>query len=69
MSNIEVEKKWACVKNGKVELVIVWDGIQEWPPAAEYEMVELTDTTIAGVDFEYKDGKFTDNRPQESSDE
>jgi hypothetical protein len=69
MANIEVEKKWACVKNGKVELVIVWDGIQEWPPAAQYEMVELTETTIAGVGWDYANGKFTDNRPPKTIEE
>jgi hypothetical protein len=64
MSNIEVEKKWACVKNNKVELVIVWDGIKNWPPANDYEMVELTNESFAGIDWDYIDGEFVDNRPK-----
>jgi hypothetical protein len=61
MTNIE--KKWACVKDGKVELVIIWDGIEEWSPANDYEMVELSDESFAGVGFDYIDGEFVDNRP------
>ena len=64
MSNIEVEKKWACVKNNKVELVIVWDGIKNWLPANDYEMVELTNESFAGIDWDYIDGEFVDNRPK-----
>ena len=62
MSNIE--KKWACVKDGKVELVIIWDGIEEWSPAADYEMIELSDESFAGVGWDYIDGEFVDNRPK-----
>jgi hypothetical protein len=58
-------KKWACVKTGKVELVIIWDGIEQWSPAADYEMVELSEESFAGIGFDYDGKNFIDNRPQE----
>jgi len=62
-------KRWACVKDGKVENVVIWDGAQEWPPADEYTMVELPDDSPVGPDWDYKKGKFVDNRPVEVFDE
>lgn len=64
-NNSEIEKRWACVKEGKVEMVIVWDGVQDWPPANAYTMVELVDGSTAGIGWDYVDGKFIDSRPQE----
>jgi len=60
-----VEKRWACVKDGKVHMVIIWDGVQEWPPANDYTMVELPDGLPVGPDWDYVDGDFVDNRPVE----
>jgi hypothetical protein len=57
------EKKWACIKDGKVEMVVIWDGIQEWSPSENYEMIELETDSFVGVDWDYNNGKFTDNRP------
>jgi hypothetical protein len=57
-------KSWACIKDGKVEMVIVWDGVQSWPPSEDYLMVELDEDSYAGPDWEYTDGKFVDNRPE-----
>ena len=58
------ERFWACVKDGKVEQAIVWDGVQEWPPAEQYTMVELPDGSPVGIGWDYVDGEFVDNRPQ-----
>ena len=63
-NNSEIEKRWACVKDGKVEMVIIWDGVQTWPPAETYTMVELAEDSPVGPDWDYVDGKFVDNRPQ-----
>jgi hypothetical protein len=68
-NNSQVEKRWACVKDGKVEQVIIWDGVQEWPPAEKYTMVELAEDSPAGIDWDYIDGEFVDNRPVETFDE
>ena len=63
-NNSEIEKRWACVLDGKVEMVIIWDGVQTWPPAETYTMVELADDSPVGPDWDYVNGKFEDNRPQ-----
>jgi hypothetical protein len=63
-NNSEIEKRWACVKNGKVEMVIIWDGVQNWPPAKDYTMVELPDDSPVGPEWDYVGGEFVDNRPQ-----
>lgn len=68
-NNSEIEKRWACVKDGKVEMVIIWDGVQEWPPANTYTMVELVEGSRAGIGWDYIDGEFVDNRPVETFDE
>jgi len=64
-NNSEVEKRWACVKDGKVEQVIIWDGVKKWAPADSYTMVELPDDSPVGKNWDYKNGKFEDNRPVE----
>jgi hypothetical protein len=66
-NNSEIEKRWACVKNGKVEMVIIWDGVQEWPVASDYTMVELSNESPVGPEWDYVDNKFVDNRPTEST--
>ena len=62
--NNNIEKSWACVKNGKVELVIIWDGLEDWPPSVTYEMVELPERSAVGPNWDYIEGEFVDNRPQ-----
>ena len=64
-NNSDVEKRWACVKDGKVDMVIIWDGVQEWPPADTYTMVELADDSPVGPEWDYVGGEFVDNRPVE----
>lgn len=61
---IEIEepdniKKYAVIENNKVVNVIIWDGESEL--SYSNKLVELTGN--AGIDWDYKDGKFTDNRP------
>jgi hypothetical protein len=68
-NNNNVEKRWACVEDGKVETVIIWDGVQNWPPAETYIMVELPEGSPVGPDWDYVDGEFIDNRPQDEDDE
>jgi hypothetical protein len=64
-NNSDVEKRWACIRDGKVKQVIVWDGVQEWAPANTYTMVEIVDGVSAGIEWDYVDGEFVDNRPVE----
>jgi hypothetical protein len=63
-NNSNIEKRWACVKEGKVQQVIIWDGVQDWPPSKDYQMIELPEGSPAGLDWDYIDGEFVDNRPQ-----
>lgn len=64
-NNSEIEKRWACVLDGKVDMVIVWDGVQEWAPSKTYTMVELPDGSPVGPGWDYDGKKFVDNRPVE----
>ena len=51
---------YAHIKDNKVINVIVWDGESELSYANE--LVLLTDN--AGIDWDYIDGEFIDNRPE-----
>ena len=68
VTNSQIEKRWACVKDGKVDTVIIWDGVQNWTPSEDYEMVELLEDSPVGPEWDYKNGKFVDNRPKENYD-
>jgi hypothetical protein len=52
--------EYAHIKDNKVVNVIVWDGELELSYADE--LVPLTDN--AGIDWDYVDGTFVDNRPK-----
>jgi hypothetical protein len=52
--------EYAHIKDNKVVNVIVWDGELELSYADE--LVPLTDN--AGIDWDYVDGTFIDNRPK-----
>jgi hypothetical protein len=52
--------EYAHIKDNKVVNVIVWDGESELSYANE--LVLLTDN--AGIDWDYVDGTFVDNRPK-----
>jgi hypothetical protein len=55
-----MEKLYAHIKNNKVINTIIWDGESELSYADE--LIPLTDN--AGIDWDYIDGEFIDNRPK-----
>jgi hypothetical protein len=62
MINIEEPenlKKYAQIIDGKVVNVSLWV-----EPVQDETLVEIPEGTVAGIDWDYKDGKFTDNRPK-----
>jgi hypothetical protein len=54
-------KTYAHVVDGKVINVSLWDGETPWTPAEE--VVEIPEGITAGIDWDYVDGEFIDNRP------
>jgi hypothetical protein len=67
MINIEEPqnlKHMAHIIDGKVVNVSLWDGVTEWTPAEE--VVEIPEGVTAGIDWDYVDGEFVDNRPVEN---
>jgi hypothetical protein len=56
-------KTYAHIVDGKVVNVSLWDGVTEWTPAEE--VVEIPEGVTAGIDWDYVDGEFVDNRPVE----
>ena len=56
-------KHIAHVVDGKVVNVSLWDGVSEWKPAEK--VVEIPEGSNAGIGWDYKNGKFVDNRPVE----
>jgi hypothetical protein len=55
-------KTYAHIVDGKVVNVLLWDG--ETPYITDQELVMIPEGTAAGIDWDYIDGKFIDNRPQ-----
>jgi hypothetical protein len=63
MTNIEKPKNlkiMAHIVDGKVVNVSLWDGVTPWTPAQE--VVEIPEGVTAGIDWDYIDGEFVDNR-------
>ena len=54
-------KKYAQVLNQKVINVLLWDGKEVFD--LEGELVELPIDSLAGIDWDYIDEEFLDNRP------
>ena len=54
-------KTYAHIIDGKVVNVSLWDGVTPWTP--DEEIVEIPEGVIAGIDWDYIDGEFIDNRP------
>jgi hypothetical protein len=52
---------YAHIVDGKVVNVSLWDG--ETPYTPDEELVKIPEGTAAGIDWDYIDGKFVDNRP------
>jgi hypothetical protein len=62
MNEINKLKIYAHIVDGKVVNVSIWDG--EAPFTPDEELVEIPEGTIAGIDWDYIDGEFVDNRPK-----
>jgi hypothetical protein len=56
---------YALVRDGKVVNVIVWDGIE--PYETDGQLVLLNGP--GGIGWDYQDGTFVDNRPQDENEE
>jgi hypothetical protein len=54
-------KTYAHIVDGKVVNVSLWDGVTSWTPAEE--VVEIPEGVVAGIDWDYINGEFVDNRP------
>jgi hypothetical protein len=54
-------KTMAHIVNGKVVNVSLWNGQSPYTPGEE--LVEIPEGTTAGIDWDYTNGKFVDNRP------
>jgi hypothetical protein len=52
--------KYAHIKNNKVVNIVIWDGQSELSYADE--LVPLIENV--GIDWDYIDGQFVDNRPK-----
>jgi hypothetical protein len=61
MNEPENLKNYAHIVDGKVVNVSVWDGVAPYEPAEE--LVEIPEGVTAGIDWDYVDGVFVDNRP------
>jgi hypothetical protein len=76
MTEPENLSDYAHVKDGLVVNVSVWDGVQTYQPSDGVTMVPLPYTAdedgerryTAGIGWDYVDGQFIDNRPQEPDD-
>jgi hypothetical protein len=55
------QKTYAHILEGKVVNISLWESI----PAIETdeELVEIPEGSTAGIDWDYVNGKFIDNRP------
>lgn len=65
MINIEEPdnlKTYAHIVDGKVVNVSIWNG--ETPYSPNETLVEIPEGTTAGIDWDYIDGEFQDNRPK-----
>lgn len=74
-------RKWmAHIVEGKVVNVSLWDGESEWNPSEEVielptreythsKTGEIRIQVLAGVDWDYVDGEFVDNRPRLTDDD
>jgi hypothetical protein len=54
-------KTYAHIVNSKVVNVSIWNG--EAPYIPEQQIVEIPEGVTAGIDWDYIDKKFVDNRP------
>jgi hypothetical protein len=52
---------YAHIVDGKVVNVSLWD--EETPYTPDEELVKIPEGSTAGIDWDYIDGEFIDNRP------
>jgi hypothetical protein len=57
-------KTYAHILDGKVVNVSIWNS--EAPYTPDEELVEIPKGSHAGIDWDYIDGNFIDNRPPTS---
>jgi len=59
---------YAVVQGGKVVNVVTWNGTSLFEP--EGDLIKITGLTPEpGIDWDYADGEFVDNRPPVRDDE
>ena len=56
-------KHMAHIVDNKVVNLSLWDGESDWTPAEK--VVEIPEGITAGIDWDYINGEFIDNRPKE----
>ena len=61
MTEQENLKNYAHIIEGKVVNVSIWDGKSLF--TTDEELIEIPEGEIAGIGWDYSDGKFIDNRP------
>ena len=62
MSEVSV---WAIIRNSVVENTCLWDGVTEWKPCHEDDvLVDISDLPIS-KDWSYHDGIFSPPEPAE----
>jgi len=60
---------YAIVKNKKVINTVIWDGKSDWS-TNKGQLIKINDSDepepgLPGIDWDYIDGKFIDNRPKD----
>jgi hypothetical protein len=56
-------KTYAHIVNGKVVNVSIWNGLAPYSPVEE--LVQIPEGVSAGIDWDYINDKFVDNRPKQ----
>jgi hypothetical protein len=55
---------YAIIQGGKITNVVEWDGKSEYNPGGD--LIKITGLSPEpGIGWDYVDGKFVDNRPQD----
>jgi hypothetical protein len=60
-----MEQTYGIIEDGKVVNIVLWDGVSEWADSQDAVLI----VGNAGIGWDYKDGKFTDNRPRQTETE
>ena len=57
--------RWAVIEGDSIVNVVVWDGQSDWSPPEGMTLASLADHPHAGIGWDYVDGEFVDNRPDD----